>query len=143
MAGIERTADAGWTGDLQSGKGHMSTHSGILKDAAFTFATRFEQAPGTNPEELVAAAHAACFSMNLSATLAKKGHQPQSVETHAICTLQGGKITKMRLQSKARVHGIDEATFQQIAHEAEQTCPISNLYRNNAQIELDAKLEHA
>lgn len=144
MADIERTAEAVWNGDLRSGTGQISSTSGVLKAVPYSFGTRFEQAPGTNPEELIAAAHAACYSMALAATLGRKGYQPEHVETRAICHLtpqqpSGFKITKMRLETRGRVPGIDEATFKQIAEEAEKGCPVSNALRS-IDIELDAKL---
>jgi lipoyl-dependent peroxiredoxin len=83
MADIQRSADAVWRGDLRSGNGHISTPSGVLKQDAYTFATRFENAAGTNPEELIAAAHAACFTMAFSGVLAGKGHNPENLSTHA------------------------------------------------------------
>ncbi len=130
MADIERSAEAVWHGDLRGGKGEMSTHSGVLKNTPYSFATRFENASGTNPEELLAAAHAACFSMALSAGLGSKGFKPEQVETRAVCHLSpqpgGFKITKMELITRAKVPGIDEATFKQLAKETgEGGCPVS------------------
>lgn len=133
MADIQRTADAIWQGDLRSGKGSITTPSGVLKDDAYTFLTRFENQPGTNPEELIAAAHAACFTMAFSATLGKKGYQPESLRTHATLTMArsdaGTSIDKVRLEVEGQVPNIDQATFQQVAEEAEQGCPISKLLR--------------
>ena len=145
MADIERTAEAVWNGDLRGGSGRIASSSGVLADTPYSFATRFEQKPGTNPEELIAAAQAACYSMAFAHTLAGKGYKPQSVETHATCSLspqaEGGfKITKMRLDVRGQVPGIDEETFQQIAREAEQGCPVANLLRNGLEIELQAAL---
>lgn len=146
MADINRTADAAWQGDIRGGKGTISTGSGALKNTSYSFSTRFEQEPGTNPEELIAAAHAACYTMNLSGTLGRKGYTPQNLETHATCTVapkQGGgfQITRIQLETRAKVDGIDEDTFQQIAREAEQTCPVSNALRSVPEISLNAKLE--
>lgn len=141
MAGIERTAEAVWTGDLPKGKGTMNATSGVLNDTPYTFATRFENAKGTNPEELIAAAHAACYSMAFANTLSKKGHTPERVTTHATCTFVPPKITKMRLVTRGVVPGLDDATFKEIAEEAEKNCPVSNLLRNGLEIELDAALE--
>jgi lipoyl-dependent peroxiredoxin len=145
MADITRTASAVWNGELRGGNGTISSTSGVLQDTAYSFATRFEQAHGTNPEELLAAAHAACFSMAFAATLSRKGHQPQQIQTRATCYLSpqqpsGFKITKLHLETRGKVEGMDEATFKQIAAEAEQGCPVSNLFRNNAEIEVDAAL---
>lgn len=145
MADIERTANAVWNGDLRSGNGQISSTSGVLDNTVYSFATRFEHKPGTNPEELIAAAHAACFSMAFANTLSKKGHQPQEVQTSATCVLSpqqpsGFKITKMRLESRVKVDGLDDATFQQIAREAEAGCPVSNVLRGGLEIELNATL---
>lgn len=145
MADIKRTAKAVWNGDLRSGKGRIASSSGVLKDTPYSFATRFEDAPGTNPEELIAAAHAACYSMAFAHTLSGKGYQPERIETRAICSLspqeEGGfKITKMRLETRGQVSGIDETTFRQVAQEAERGCPVSNALRGGVEIEVDATL---
>lgn len=145
MATIQRTAQAVWSGDLRSGNGKISSTSGILKETSYSFATRFENSPGTNPEELIAAAHAACYSMAFAFTLSNKGYQPTSVETQAVCSLEpqetgGFKITKIRLQTRGQVPNIDAATFQQVAQEAEAGCPVSNALRGGVEIELDATL---
>lgn len=145
MADIKRTAKAVWNGDLRGGKGRIASSSGVLKDTPYSFATRFKDAPGTNPEELIAAAHAACYSMAFADTLSSKGYQPERIETHAICLLspreEGGfKITKMRLETRGQVPGIDETTFRQVAQEAERGCPVSNALRGGVEIELEAIL---
>jgi osmotically inducible protein OsmC len=145
MADIERTANAVWNGDLRSGNGQISSTSGVLDNTPYSFATRFENKPGTNPEELIAAAHSACFSMAFAGTLSRKGHQPQQIETTATCVLSpqqpsGFKITKMRLESQVKVDGLDDETFQQIAREAEAGCPVSNALRGSLEIELHASL---
>ncbi|NIO72568.1 MAG: OsmC family peroxiredoxin [Anaerolineae bacterium] len=145
MADIQRTAEAVWSGDLRGGNGRIASRSGVLKDTPYSFATRFEDSPGTNPEELIAAAHAACYSMAFAHTLSSKGYQPERIETRAICSLSpqegnGFKITKMRLEARGQVPGIDEATFRQIAQEAERGCPVSNALRGGVAIELDATL---
>ena len=145
MADIKRTAEAVWNGDLRSGSGRMASSSGVLKDTPYSFGTRFEGKPGTNPEELIAAAHAACFSMAFANTLGSKGYQPESIETHAICTLSpqkggGWRITRMRLETRGQVPGVDEETFRQIAQEAEKGCPVSNALRGGLEIELEATL---
>jgi osmotically inducible protein OsmC len=144
MADIERSAQAAWTGDLREGEGKFSSTSGVFNDVPYSFRTRFEQAPGTNPEELIAAAHAACYSMAFSATLGRKGFQPKRVETTATVHLtpqqpSGFKITKVRLVTRGEVDGIDDATFKEIAAEAEKGCPVSNALRA-IDIELDAAL---
>jgi len=145
MADIERTAEATWTGDLRGGQGQISSASGVLHGVPYSFATRFEQARGTNPEELIAAAHAACYSMALTATLVRQRHQPQRVQTRAVCTLApqpggGFKITGMRLETRAQVPGLDETTLREIAQQAEAACPVSNALRSGVPIELHASL---
>jgi osmotically inducible protein OsmC len=145
MPDIIRRASAIWKGSLRGGKGSIGTESGALKNVAYSFATRFESEPGTNPEELIAAAHAACFSMAFAGVLVKKGYDPKSIETHAACILQpkeggGFRIAKMRLQTRGQVPGIDDATFKEIAREAESGCPVSTLLRPGLEIELDAAL---
>jgi osmotically inducible protein OsmC len=146
MADIQRTGSAIWQGDLRRGEGHLSSGSGVLLNQMYSFRTRFEQSPGTNPEELIAAAHAACYSMALAHLLSTQNHRPESIETRAVCTLSpqsggGFKITEMRLAVTGRVPGIDEATFKRIAQEAEKGCPVSNALRGGLRIELEASLE--
>jgi lipoyl-dependent peroxiredoxin len=138
MAAILRTANGTWHGDLKSGKGSIDATSGVLKDTPFTFATRFEK--GTNPEELIAAAHAACFSMAFSNYLSGKGHVPDTIQTQATISLEDGKINKMHLETRGKVAGLDNATFKQLADEAEKGCPVSNLLRSGLAITLDAAL---
>jgi osmotically inducible protein OsmC len=140
MAAILRTANGTWHGDLKSGKGSIDATSGVLKDTPFTFATRFENAKGTNPEELIAAAHAACFSMAFSNYLSGKGHVPDTIQTQATISLEDGKINKMHLETRGKVAGLDNATFKQLADEAEKGCPVSNLLRSGLAITLDAAL---
>ena len=140
MAGIERNASSTWKGNLKEGSGLISAPSGVLNQTPFGFATRFENAKGTNPEELIAAAHAACFSMAFANYLSEKGHQPEEITTRATITLEGTSITKMHLETQGRVPGVDEAQFKTLADEAEKACPVSNLLRNGLQISLDASL---
>ena len=137
---IQRTANGTWSGDLKSGKGSIDATSGVLQNTPFTFATRFENAKGTNPEELIAAAHAACYSMAFSHYLSEKGHVPDSVATKATITLDNGKINAMHLETRGKVPGLDNATFKKFAEEAEKNCPVSNLLRNGLTITLDAAL---
>ena len=146
MADIRRKAHAVWAGNLREGKGRIDSASGVLDGNPYSFHTRFENEPGTNPEELIAAAHAGCYSMAFSATLAGKGYTPERIETHATCIMtpkQGGgfAITGMHLQVRGKVPGLDNATFVEIAHEADQGCPVSNLLRSGLTIELDAALD--
>ena len=138
-----RTGSAHYEGLGKSGKGRVSTQSGVLSDARYDFNTRFENEAGTNPEELVAAAHASCFTMALSFALAKAGHEDGTLDTKAAVTLDkdgdGFKVTKSELTLTAKVPGLSESEFQRIAAEAKAGCPISKLL--NAEISLDAKLE--
>lgn len=138
------TASAVWEGGLRSGKGTFTAGSGAFK-ADYSFPTRFEGARGTNPEELIAAAHAACLSMALSAGLEKAGKPATRIATRASCTLDtvGGapRVTMMRLEVRGTVPGLDQAGFAKAAEEAKNGCPISNALKGNVPFELDAKLE--
>lgn len=145
MPEFNRHATSTWTGDLRSGGGVVSTGSGALKGAKVTFVSRFENAEGSNPEELVGAAHAACFSMALSADLGRAGHSPQSVTTKATVTLRmdsnGPKVAKIHLETEGRVPGIDQATFAKIAEGTKTSCPISRLLTPGLEeVTVDAKL---
>ncbi|MBA1261978.1 OsmC family protein [Stutzerimonas sp. NM35] len=139
---MKKTASAVWQGDLKSGKGTISTESGALKDNPYGFNTRFEDAPGTNPEELIGAAHAGCFSMALSLMLGQAGFTAERIATRAEVTLdkdgEGFSITAIALTLDAQIPGIDEAQFQQIANQAKEGCPVSKVL--NAQISLTANL---
>ena len=142
---LERKASAIWTGDLRGGNGRFTMSSGTLEDAPYSFATRFENAPGTNPEELIAAAHAACYSMALAAAMGGRGLQPQEVRSDATCIIEpqsggGFKITRMRLNTTASVPGLNDEQFQEIAQAAEAACPVSNALRGGVSIELTARL---
>ncbi len=145
MAEITRKGSGEWKGDLKSGSGTLSLGSGVLDDQDFSFGTRFEDKPGTNPEELVAAAHAACFSMAFANTLADKGHKPQRIATVATCVLvpsDGGfKISEMRLDVRGQVEGMDDETFRAMAEAGDKSCVISNALRGNVEIKVEAKLE--
>lgn len=145
MVNILRSAGAVWKGDLRNGKGVINTESGALKEQPYTFSTRFEDERGTNPEELIAAAHAACYSMAFASTLAKKGYQPEKLETDATITFspkEGGgyEITKMNLHVRGQVPDLDQATFEEISKDADKGCPVSNLLRCGLEIEIVAKL---
>jgi osmotically inducible protein OsmC len=127
---------------LKNGKGTISTQSGTLKETQYSFAGRFESGVGTNPEELIAAAHAGCFTMALSAELGNAGFTPESIETSAVVTLDlhgTPTVTKIRLTTKAKIPGIDKAKFDEIAGGAKAGCPISRLLAA-AEITLDATL---
>jgi osmotically inducible protein OsmC len=140
MAPIERTSSSVWRGDLRSGRGEISSTSGVLQATPFSFATRFENAQGTNPEELIAAAHAACYSMAFANYLSQQGHTPEEISTRATITLDNGAITKMHLVTSGRVPGLSDADFKRLADEADKKCPVSNLLRNGLTISLEASL---
>jgi osmotically inducible protein OsmC len=144
MADIERSGMAVWTGDLRGGEGAVSTESAVLRDEDYTFATRFKNQPGTNPEELIAAAHAGCYSMAFANVLSEKGYEVNGIETTATIHLSpqdgGFAITKSALEVRGRVPDIDEATFRRLAEEADGACPVSNLLRPGLEIELEAML---
>jgi lipoyl-dependent peroxiredoxin len=141
---MERTASAIWHGGLKDGKGSISTQSTTLKDTQYSFSTRFENGVGTNPEELIAAAHAGCFTMALSAQLSGANLPPESLETTAAVKLEkkddGFAITAIHLTTKAKVPGADKAAFDTAAQNAKAGCPISKLFKGNTEITLDAQL---
>ena len=142
---MERTASAVWNGSLKEGKGTITTQSGVLSDAPYSFVTRFENGKGTNPEELIAAAHAACFTMALSAQLGTMNFTPQTLRTSAKLTLEkldaGWTISKIHLDVSARVPGISASAFESAAASAKANCPVSRLLK--AEITMDAHLEQA
>jgi len=135
---MKRTSTATWQGSGKEGKGTMTTQSGLLNTDQYSYKTRFEDGIGTNPEELVAAAHAGCVSMKLSFVLGAAGFTPTSIETACTVNLEGGAIIESHLDIKAVVPGIDNAKFQECAEEAKATCPISKSL--TAAITLEAKL---
>lgn len=140
---MQRHASAVWQGTLKEGKGTVSTESGVLKETAYSFAKRFGNEAGTNPEELIAAAHAGCFSMAFSGKLTAAGFTPTQISTKANLTFEqvdgAWTITTIHLDMTAKVPGIDQAKFETLANDAKATCPISRLL--NAKILLSAKLE--
>jgi lipoyl-dependent peroxiredoxin len=140
---MQRKASAVWKGGLKDGKGTVSATSGVLSNTPYSFTTRFENAPGTNPEELIAAAHAACFSMALSAQLGAANLTPESINTSATLTMDkldaGWTITAVQLDVTARVPNADEAKFKTAADNAKSGCPVSKVL--NAKITMNAKLE--
>jgi osmotically inducible protein OsmC len=145
MREIIRKAGAVWEGDLPNGHGEISTESRVLYEQPYSYRMRFENEPGTNPEELIAAAHAACFCMALAATLKQKGFTPVKLEANTSCYLmskeEGGfAITSMQLHIRAVVPDIDGTRFEQICREADQGCPVSNLLRSGLEIQLSAEL---
>ncbi len=140
-----RKAGVLWTGDLRNGTGVVSTESQALFEQPVTYRMRFEDEQGSNPEELIAAAHAECFSMSVASTLAKHGYEPVRTDTTATCKLaamdgSGYEINGMQLHVRAEVPGIDEDTFQRIILEADKGCPVSNLLRCGLEIQIDATL---
>ncbi|SES32288.1 osmotically inducible protein OsmC [Vreelandella subterranea] len=140
---MDRKASARWEGGLKDGRGHVATESGVL-DASYSFKKRFEDEKGTNPEELIGAAHASCFSMALSMVLGEKDLTATSIETSANVTLSqsdaGFDISKIHLDVEAQVDGADEATFKEAAETAKANCPVSKVL--NADISMTAKLKH-
>ena len=140
---MQRKASAVWKGGLKDGKGTVSSSSGVLSNTPYSFATRFENSPGTNPEELIAAAHAGCFSMALSAQLGNAGLTPESINTTATLSLEkldsGFTITAVHLDVVGRVPKADDAAFQKAAENAKSGCPVSKVL--NAKITMSAKLE--
>src|SRR5579884_4187877 len=140
---MKRKASAVWKGGLRDGKGTISTDSGVLSNTQYSFSTRFEQGIGTNPEELIAAAHAGCFSMALSAQLGNAGMTAESIDTTATVTLEkldsGFAVTASHLQVKVKIPGADKAKFDEATKNAKEGCPISKLL--NAKITMDAQLE--
>lgn len=139
---MKRTGSAHWQGGLRDGKGTVSTASGVLSNTQYSFSTRFENGAGTNPEELIAAAHAGCFSMALSNVLAQSGMTPDSIDTIATVTLDkvgaGFEITDIHLDLTAKIPGADKAKFEEAANNAKANCPVSKVLKAN--ITLDAKL---
>jgi osmotically inducible protein OsmC len=137
------SASATWEGGLRQGRGHFTAGSKAF-EADYSFRTRFEGASGTNPEELIAAAHAACFSMALALGLEAAGTPPTRVSTTARCTVEkvgdGFKITRMKLETRGEVPGLDEAGFAKAAEAAKEGCPVSGALKGNVQLELDARL---
>ncbi len=140
---MNKTASAHWAGNLKQGKGTISTESGALKDNPYGFNTRFENQPGTNPEELIGAAHAGCFSMAFAMLLGEENFTPDSIDTQATVTLEkqsdGFAVTAVHLKMQARIPSIEQSKFDEIADKAKSGCPISKLL--NAKITLDATLK--
>lgn len=135
---MKRSATAIWNGTGKEGNGTLSTQSGVLSQAAYSYKTRFEDGNGTNPEELMAAAHAGCFSMKLSFALNAAGFTADSINTDCAVHLENGAITKSELVVRATVPGIDVSQFMAIADDAKANCPVSKAY--NCEITLDASL---
>lgn len=122
---MKRNATAVWNGTIKEGNGHLTTQSSVLNQTQYSFNSRFAEGVGTNPEELLAAAHAGCFTMKLSLDLTQAGYHPEKLETKSIITLDNGKIIQSELLLYAEVDGISAEEFEKIAREAERTCPVS------------------
>jgi lipoyl-dependent peroxiredoxin len=135
---MRRKATAVWLGAGKDGKGHLSAQSGVFNNTQYSYNSRFEEGPGTNPEELVAAAHAGCFSMKLAFVLNAAGFTAEEIETSCTITLENGTVTKSELELKAKVPGISPEKFQECAIDAKDNCPISKLL--NAEKTLSAQL---
>lgn len=135
---MKRNATAIWNGSGKEGKGNLTTQSTVLNQAQYSYVSRFEEGIGTNPEELMAAAHAGCFSMKLSFVLGAAGFTPDEIKTNCAITLENGSITKSELSVQAKVPGIDAAKFQECAEDAKANCPVSKAY--NCEITLEASL---
>ncbi|MEN2435822.1 OsmC family protein [Weeksellaceae bacterium A-14] len=135
---MKRKASAVWNGTIKEGNGFLTTQSTVLNQTQYSFNSRFADGIGTNPEELLAAAHAGCFTMKLSLDLTQAGYTPETLTTESAITLDNGKITKSELTLTAKVPGMNEELFQQIAKNAEQTCPVSNAF--SFEISLNAQL---
>lgn len=139
---MKKSATAHWSGGIKDGRGTISTETGVLREAHYGFKSRFEDGPGTNPEELIGAAHAACYSMALSLALGEAGLTADSIDTKAVVSLDkdggGFTISAVHLTCEAKIPGADRATFERIAEATKQGCPVSKVLR--AKITLDAKL---
>lgn len=136
---FNRTAKAHWKGGGKDGKGSLTTESGVLKESPYAFKTRFEDAVGTNPEELIGAAHAGCFTMQLSFFLVEEGFTAESLDTQARVHFEDGSIPKIELELKGKVPGMDESKFKELANKAKENCPVSKLL--NADITLKTTFE--
>lgn len=125
---MKRNATAVWNGTIKEGNGHLTTQSSVLNQTQYSFNSRFAEGVGTNPEELLAAAHAGCFTMKLSLDLTQAGYRPEALETKSVITLDNGKIIQSELALIAKVDGISQEEFEKIAREAEKTCPVSSAF---------------
>ncbi|PWJ57859.1 osmotically inducible protein OsmC [Dyadobacter jejuensis] len=136
---MKRNATAVWNGTIKEGNGHLTTQSSVLNQTPYSFNSRFANGIGTNPEELLAAAHAGCFTMKLSLDLTQAGYQPENLETKSVITLDNGKITKSELTLNAKVDEISTEEFEKFAREAEKNCPVSSGF--NFEIILNINLQ--
>lgn len=135
---MKRNATAVWNGSGKEGKGHLTTQSKVLNESQYSYTSRFEEGIGTNPEELMAAAHAGCYTMKLSFLLGAAGFTPDEIKTNCVISLEDGKITKSELTVHAKIPGIDAEKFQECAKDAKENCPVSKAY--NLEISLIASL---
>lgn len=136
---MKRNANAVWNGSIKEGKGHLSTPNNTLNKTPYSFSSRFEQGSGTNPEELMAAAHAGCFSMKLSLLLTQAGFVPDEIQTSCQMHIEDLNITKSELKCTAKVPGLDAARFQEFARDAKENCPVSKAFKG-MDISLEATL---
>lgn len=137
---MNRGAKAVWKGSIKEGKGNLSTDSKVLDETEYSFHTRFGEGKGTNPEELVGAAHAGCFAMQLSAFLSEEGKEPDSLEVDCDITFEDGEIKQSALKLNAKVKDLDQSKFDELVAKAKENCTISKLY--NTKISVDAKLDN-
>lgn len=137
---MKRSAKAIWNGSIKEGSGSFGTGSGAIQNQTYSFRTRFEDAPGTNPEELIAAAHASCFSMALSAQLAERGITPQSVETTSAITFENKTLTRSELQTTVKAKGADRKQIEEAAAAAKAGCPISKVLHLEITLELNTEV---
>jgi osmotically inducible protein OsmC len=135
---LTRKASAEWQGTVKEGKGTLTTDSKVLESTQYSFKSRFEDGKGTNPEELIAAAHAGCFTMQLSALLSEEGADPTKLQTEAKVMLEDGEINKIILELSGEVEGIEGSKFEELANKAKEICPVSKLFK--AEIELKSKV---
>ncbi|NMM48860.1 OsmC family protein [Marinigracilibium pacificum] len=135
---ITRKASANWKGAGKTGKGTLTTNSGVLSDTKYSFSTRFEDEPGTNPEELIGAAHSGCFSMKLAFVLQENGTEAEDISTESKVELEDGAIKHVYLKTKVKAPGLDKDKFTELVNDAKDNCPISKLL--NAEIHLEAEL---
>lgn len=132
---MKRKATAVWNGTIKDGKGTLSTQSGTLKDTQYSFKSRFESGTGTNPEELIAAAHSGCFAMQLSAFLTEENFDPEKLETSCEVTFDNGTVTKSHLILDAKIKNIDQDKFDSLVKKAKENCPISKLLKTEISVE--------
>lgn len=134
---MKRNATAIWNGNLKEGSGHLTTQSSVLDKTQYSFKSRFEEGIGTNPEELVAAAHAGCFTMQLSANLSQEGFDPESLESKCTITLEDGTISTSHIKLVASVPGISNEKFAELVKHAEENCPISKLLDTDIKVDFE------